>query len=217
MKRLSLAAELILWVITLLPLLYLWLNWAQLPELVPVHFNTEGDPNRWAGKGELIAIVFFITVGLHLLLLLIPRIDPKGRIKNMGRNYDKLRIILVLFMSSLAILLIYSASTGEISPQLLFVLIGCLFAALGNYFQAVKPNYFIGIRTPWTLESENVWRKTHRIAGPLWVIGGILVALLAFINDPTLREVTFLSIIAILVIVPIAHSYLSFRKEKAVQ
>ena len=218
MKQLSLPTELLLWGIILVPIVYLWVSWTQLPERVPVHFNLQGEANGWASKSELAAIVLFSTAGLNLLLLFIPAIDPKGRIGNMGSKYNSLRIILVLFMAAFAIFLIYSAtSTQLLNPNLMLVLVGALFAAMGNYFQTVKPNYFIGIRTPWTLENEVVWRKTHRLAGRIWVVGGILIALLPLVEDNGIREVVFISIVAVLVLIPTAHSYIAFQKEKAIQ
>ncbi|GAB3821634.1 SdpI family protein [Pontibacter rugosus] len=218
MKRLNLPLEILLWLIILLPVAYLWFTWATLPARVPIHFNLQGEPNGWASKTELAAIVLFSTIGLNVLLLFIPAIDPKRRIENMGSKYNSLRVILLLFMTAFAGFLIYSAMPDQgIHMSLLPVLIGALLAALGNYFQAVKPNYFIGIRTPWTLESETVWRKTHRLGGRLWVVGGVLIALLTFIADAALRETVFISIIAALVLVPVVHSFIAFQQEKALQ
>ena len=218
MKRLSLPSEILLWVIALLPAVYLWLSWEQLPARVPVHFNLEGEANGWAGKAELAAVVLSTTLGINLLLLFIPAIDPKGRIRSMGSKYDALRIILVLFMVVFTFFIIHSAiSTQSIQPELMLVLVGALLAVFGNYFQAIKPNYFIGIRTPWTLESDTVWRKTHRLSGRLWIVGGILIALLPLIPEEGLRKTIFYILIALLVLVPVGHSFIVYRQEKAVQ
>jgi uncharacterized membrane protein len=98
---------------------------------------------------------------------------------------------------------------------MLFALIGALFAMLGNYFQTVRPNYFIGIRTPWTLENEQVWKNTHRLGGRLWIVGGFLIAILAFfINNNHLFSIIFGVIISLIVIVPVVFSYTEFKKEK---
>jgi uncharacterized membrane protein len=86
---------------------------------------------------------------------------------------------------------------------------------LGNYFQTVRPNYFIGIRTPWTLENEQLWKKTHRMGGKLWVAGGVLIAVISiFINNNTALAITFGAILSIMVIVPVVYSYIEYLKAK---
>ncbi|WP_114781696.1 SdpI family protein [Botryobacter ruber] len=215
MKKLNLKTEISMWLLMLVPLVYLAITWNELPDRVPTHFNLQGEANDWSSKTTLAAVVFFTTVGLYLLLLFLPKLDPKRRIESMGNTFHRLRFVMVLFMSGLMTYLIYNAtSTDGLNPNLLLVLIGTLLAVLGNYFQAIKPNYFIGIRTPWTLESETIWRKTHRLAGPLWMAGGILFALLAFVQHGTWREVLGIVIIATLVLVPTVYSFLESKKEQ---
>jgi uncharacterized membrane protein len=86
---------------------------------------------------------------------------------------------------------------------------------LGNYFQTVRPNYFIGIRTPWTLENEQTWKKTHRLGGRLWMAGGILIVFISFIiRSNNALAITFAIILSVMVIVPIVYSYIEFQKEK---
>ncbi|QCR24452.1 SdpI family protein [Pontibacter sp. SGAir0037] len=211
----SLSREIAIWFAMLLPFVYLAWVWDELPERVPIHFNLQGEANGWGSKTGLIGIVFGLTVFINLLLLLIPKLDPKGKIENMGSKYDRFRLLMVLFMSALAVLIIYSASSREtFSPNLLFILIGGLFIVLGNYFQALKPNYFIGIRTPWTLESETVWKKTHRMGGRLWVLGGVLIILTSFLPQGTFKSVLFIATIAAVSLIPTVYSYLELRKEQ---
>lgn len=218
MKPTTLTRELVLWGIILIPMAYLAFVWGELPERVPVHFDLKGEANGWAGKTALIGIVFFTTFALNLLLLIIPHIDPKRKLEYMGSKYHQLRFILVTFMAAISIFIIYNALHPDtFQLNILFLLLGGLFAALGNYFQAVKPNYFIGIRTPWTLESEQVWRKTHRLGGILWIAGGLLMIVLALFPDSGMREVLFLIVVAIMVLVPVVYSFVEFRKEQRLQ
>jgi len=96
----------------------------------------------------------------------------------MGGKFHQLKFFLVLCMSLLALSIIYITKNQSFSsPNLIPVLTGVLFLVLGNYFKVIQPNYFIGIRTPWTLESNEVWKLTHNFAGKLWVIGGFAVVL----------------------------------------
>jgi uncharacterized membrane protein len=131
----------------------------------------------------------------------------------MGNKLNNLRLILGLFMSALAIYILYSVQQKTSNPVLIFPLIGLLFAFLGNYFKTIKPNYFIGIRTPWTLENEDVWKKTHLLGGKLWFVGGLLMAM-TFVLPNKIQFYTFMGITAVISIVPIVYSYLEFKKTK---
>ena len=94
------------------------------------------------------------------------------------------------------------------------VVVGLLVAVLGNYMKTVKPNYFIGIRTPWTLENAEIWNKTHRLGGILWFAGGLLIAVAALLLDVTALLPAFFTAIGIMVGVPLVYSYVLFRKMK---
>jgi len=216
MKQLKFTREIILWLIMLIPVAYLTLSWEALPELVPVHFNLKGEADGWAGKSTLIWITLFATLGLYFLMLVIPRIDPKRKLDYMGDKYDQLRTLLVFFMSALVMFIIYHAQNQGTPANFnfLILLIGAMIAAFGNYFQAIKPNYFVGIRTPWTLESETVWRKTHRLGGRIWLAGGLLIMVLAFTTLPGIKEVLLLIIFATIALIPVVYSFLESRNEQ---
>ncbi len=149
----------------------------------------------------------------YILLLVVPKIDPKGQIQQMGGKFDNFKFIITLFMSVLAMYLIYATQQQSLgSIKIIFVLIGCLLAAIGNYLPAVKPNYFIGIRTPWTLENQTVWKKTHRLSGRIWVIGGLAIVVLSLLLSPSLSLTLFISITALLVLIPLIYSYWLYKK-----
>ena len=199
--------------VALLPFVYLAYIWNELPKEVPMHWNASGEIDRWGDKSELFMMLFMLTGITYFVFLIIPYIDPKQKLQNMGNKLNNLRLILALFMSALAIYILYSVQQKTSNPVLIFPLIGLLFAFLGNYFKTIKPNYFIGIRTPWTLENEEVWKKTHLIGGKLWFVGGLLMAL-TFVLPNKIQIYTFLAIAAVITIVPIVYSYLEFKKIK---
>ena len=200
-------------VVALLPFVYLAYIWNELPKEVPMHWNASGEIDRWGDKSELFMMLFMLTGITYFVFLIIPYIDPKQKLQNMGNKLNNLRLILALFMSALAIYILYSVQQKTSNPVLIFPLVGLLFAFLGNYFKTIKPNYFIGIRTPWTLENEEVWKKTHIMGGKLWFIGGLLMAL-TFLLPNEMQLYTFLGITAVITIVPIVYSYLEFKKIK---
>lgn len=200
-------------VATILPFIYLAYVWKDLPDLVPMHWNISGEIDRYGSKTELLIIPFLMPLLTYLIFLLVPYIDPKKQISSMGKKFHQLKFIFVLFMSLLSIYLIYSAYTATLSSMShIFFGIGIIFAVLGNYMQSIKPNYFIGIRTPWTLESNEVWKLTHRFAGKLWLAGGLLIAFLALFIDTSLFFWFFTSITIIISLIPLVYSYFKFKE-----
>ncbi|MEQ3654498.1 MAG: SdpI family protein [Dokdonia sp.] len=198
--------------IVVLPFLYLGFIYPELPNTVPTHWNGQGVIDAWGPKHSLWLIPFFMPVLTYVLLLVVPKIDPKGQLKHMGSKFDKFKFIITLFMSVLAMYIIYATQQQSLgSIKIIFVLMGCLFAAIGNYLPAVKPNYFIGIRTPWTLENQTVWKKTHRLSGRIWVIGGLIIVVLSLLLAPTLALTLFITITILLVVIPLVYSYRLFK------
>ena len=199
----------------LLPFIYLAYLWNSLPEKVPMHWNYKGEIDDWGTKYSLLGLIFLLPVLTYVLMLVIPKINPKKRIELMGGNYYQIKFVLVGFMSVLAIYIIHSSNSQTLSsPSIVLVLIGLLFMALGNYFKVIKQNYFLGIKTPWTLESEEVWKLTHILAGKLWIVGGLLIVIFSLVIPEDINFYLFIIITAIITIVPIVYSYLIFRKLK---
>ncbi len=116
-------------------------------------------------------------------------------------------------MSILAGGIIYASKTGEFfHPKFILLTIGGLFIVLGNYMKTIKPNYFIGIRTPWTLENEEVWKKTHRMASYLWFWGGLAMIVSILLLPPNTGTYLFMVIVSMISIIPIIYSYKIFKK-----
>lgn len=199
--------------IALIPFAYLIYIWNRLPEKVPMHWNGAGEIDRYGDKKELLVMLFMLVGITYFVFLIIPSIDPKQKLQNMGNKLNNLRMILTLFMSGLAVFILYSVQQKTSNPSFVLAIIGLLFAFLGNYFKTIKPNYFIGIKTPWTLENEEVWKKTHQLGGKLWFIGGLLMAL-TFVLPNKIQFYTFMGIVAVITIIPIVYSYLEFKKIK---
>ena len=207
--------ELPLIAIVLIPFVYLAYIWNQLPQKVPVHWNAKGDIDRYGDKAELILIPLLLPFLAYIIFLVIPKIDPKKKLNKMGNKLQSLKALVTTFMSILALFILYSSKNQSFdNSNYLFILIGILYIILGNYFKIIKPNYFIGIRTPWTLESESVWKQTHKLGGKLWFIGGIIIVLSGFILGNEINVIVFLTITTIIAIIPIVHSFLLFRKNR---
>jgi len=205
--------EIPLIVIVSLPFIYLAYIWKELPEKVPMHWNIKGEIDRFGDKSELLLIPIILPLLIYVLFLVVPKIDPKNKISKMGNKYQYIKILLTTFMSILALFIIYSAKNQSFAnPNYIVLLIGILYIILGNYFKTIKANYFIGIRTPWTLENETVWKETHKLGGKMWFSGGIIVVISSLILDKQLNFTLFIIITGIITIIPIVYSYLKFNK-----
>jgi len=196
--------ELPILAIVLLPFLYLAYIWRELPSKVPVHWSIEGEVNRYGDKLELLLIPFLLPLLTYLIFIIVPKIDPKNNLHKMGRKLQAMKFILTTFMSILALFIIYTAKTQSIGNlDYGMLLIGVLFSILGNYFKTIRPNYFIGIKTPWTLESETNWKETHELGGKMWFIGGILIVVFSLILDKSLSFMVMMIITGLITIIPI--------------
>ncbi|SHM18458.1 SdpI family protein [Flavobacterium saccharophilum] len=210
--NLELKKELPIIGIVLTPFVYLAIIWNSLPEKVPVHWNYKGEIDRWGDKFSLIIILFLLPVLIYVLMTVIPLIDPKNRISLMGGKFYQLKFILVLFMSLIALLVLYTAKEKSINnPNLVFALLGTFFIILGNYFKVIQPNYFIGIRTPWTLENGEVWKATHLFAGKLWVAGGLILVLGGLLLSNAFAN-AFVFVIIIMALIPVLYSFIKFKE-----
>lgn len=213
--KFNLKKEIITMIIAVLPLAYLLIIWNSLPESVPIHWNVNGEIDRMGNKNTLFLIPFLLPILTYLIFILVPFIDPKGKLQNMGNKLNRLKFILTLFMSLLAMYILYTTKAGTLTnPNIITILIGILFILLGNYFKTIKPNYFIGIRTPWALNDDNNWKLTHKLSSVLWIIGGLVIVISGFLVSNQLNMTLFSIIIAILVIVPFIYSYKIYSEKK---
>ena len=198
----------------LLPFIYLAMIWKTLPQEVPIHFNFEGQPDNYADRSFLWFMPGMLSFFIYLLMIFIPLLDPKGKLNEMAQKYNGLVLLIIGFMSILSLYILYITNSGSFSsPKIIFGLIGVLFAILGNFMPTMKPNYFMGVRTPWTLENEVVWRKTHLLSGRLWMAGGVLIIIFAIVPGSLKVFITlFVLVIIILTLIPIIFSYVYYKE-----
>ena len=212
MKTKQILKEAIIWLIIAIPLVYFGLIYKSLPEQIPIHFDIHGNPDNYAAKGSYWWIIILTTLGVYLLMLIIPLIDPKKRLQQMGNKYYVFKLLIVGLMSIISIMSVYAAANPQKDPSLLImVIMGLMFMLLGNYMPSFKPNYFIGIRTPWTLESEDNWRKTHRIGGWTWTLTGLVVIILALLKASLILTI---GLILLAAFIPVVYSFILYLKNK---
>ncbi len=215
MKLFDLKKEIWLWLIMASPLVFLYSVWSELPATVATHFNFNGEPDDWSSKSTLAVIMAALSLGIYLLITFIPLIDPKKKVLEMGNKYFLVKLFTTLFISILCMFIVQSAKTSSMGEgKMIFVITGAFFAVLGNYMPAMKPNYFIGIRTPWTLENETVWRKTHQLSGKLLFIAGIINMILPFLIPGNFMPV-FMGISIGVPLVAVVYSYIVYKQVTA--
>lgn len=209
------AAALVIW---LLPVAYVAYIYSSLPVSVPVHFGIDGNPDRYGSRGEFIgtqAILMSTSVFVYLLLKFLPAIDPKKMVKYGEATFQKMALGLVLFLSALTIAIAFSTLSHSFKiHRLILPIIGLLLAFMGNIMHSIKPNYFFGLRTPWTLEDNETWRATHRVAGKLWFIGGIILTIAVLLLPAKAGFIVFMSMVSVLVLIPYIYSYIYFKKHQ---
>jgi uncharacterized membrane protein len=199
----------------LVPIVYVCAIFNSLPETVPVHFGLNGEPNAYGNKWMVLLFPVVINPGVYLLLSNLFKIDPKGKIDHESNQFTIIKAIVVLFFTIISVYLIYITVHGKIENiNALFIITGVFFTIFGNYLQTIKPNYFVGIKTPWALENEANWRITHRIGGRIMFVSGILITLSSLMLAEQMAEYVFFICISLIVVVPFAYSYIYYIRNK---
>ncbi|RKF45648.1 hypothetical protein BCY92_13970 [Bacillus wiedmannii] len=188
--------------------------WPHLPGEVPSHINVSGKVDGYMSKVGMMVLDITIMFFIYVLAIFLPKLDPKyANYGKFSKAYTMMNgaILLFLFannMMALANALGYNIPIGIVMN----IMIGILFIVLGNYMQQCKPNFFMGIKTPWTLSSEEVWRKTHRLGSKIMMIGGIVIMISAFLPGMW-KMISLLSVVVILVVGTMVYSYVAYKKE----
>lgn len=209
------------WFIFLVPGIYLSTIWQKLPARVPMHFNLKGEVNRYGSRNELLVMILIITavnIGVYFLLTNVYRIDPKKYAQENKDRMQRMAFGVSIFISAVLCAIVYSVSHHPVKfiQGLIFSGVGLLFSFIGNYMHNIKPNYFAGIRLPWTLENEDNWRKTHLLAGKLFFAGGILIAIICLLIPAPISIIVFFVITITITIIPGIYSYRLYKKQKKI-
>lgn len=184
-----------------------------MPEKMASHWDEQGRVNGYMNRTPALLLLPCLLTFLAILLLLIPRIDPlRENIAKFEKYYYNFILLLFLFMLMVHIQMILWNLGIKISPNLTFpVAIGILFYYTGIMVENTKRNYFIGIRTPWTLHDDEIWEKTHEVGGKVFKIAGIISAL-GVLNQK--YAIYFILSVIPLSLYPILYSYLLYREKR---
>jgi uncharacterized membrane protein len=200
-------------VLLALDVVFGFVAWNRMPARVPTHWGVSGEVNGWGPAWVNAFLPPAIAVVLYLSFLYLPLIDPLHR--NYGTFGGPLRFLRFLIVGFLVVVhvLVVLASLGVAVPMdtAMRVALPLLFAGIGSRLASLGNNWFFGIRTPWTLASEEVWTKTHSLGGRLWTIGGLLLVPCALLPNPAGLAVLVAGI-AVFALVPVVYSAVLFKR-----
>jgi uncharacterized membrane protein len=207
----------IIWLFILTPAVYLATVWNTIPEKVALHANLKGEVDRYGSKNELITmtlILIAVNVAIYLLLPQVYRIDPKRYAAENKSRLHRIAFAVSVFIAAVLCLLIYSSIHENFKFSARFILsgVGLLFAVIGNYMYNIKPNYFAGIRLPWTLNNDENWKKTHLLGGKLMFAGGLLIAVICLFTSFILSMIFLFSILFLIIVITCIYSYNLYKK-----
>lgn len=190
--------------------------WFYLPDgqKIPVHWGLDGKPDRYGGKLEGLGMMPLITGILIILFWAIPKIEPRKL--NFEKSMKAYKVIVGLLMVLMFVIhastIINALGVSFNLDRVVFLAVGVLFIGIGNVMGKIRSNFFMGIRTPWTLSSELSWRKTHRLGGWLFVSMGLIVIAAGFVQQKLFSIVMLVGIISIVVVL-FVYSYLIWKKD----
>lgn len=216
MKTKNNLKELLIAVMSIAPLFYFLYLWGSLPEIIPIHFDVEGNPDNYGSRNIIGIGLLFFSLGLYFFFKYIPQIYKSNSFTMSDKTFDQLRLILAFFFSALFIIIINSFYQAKVNNTLVFISIALLITILGNYMRNVRPNHFAGKKFPWTNKDEIRWKKTQNFIGKLWFISGIILTIAILILPENLEIYVFVVGIAIsMLVLPVIYSYSIHLKNKA--
>ena len=205
-------------IILALPFLYLRVSYSSLPSRVATHFNLRGQADGFSDKSSLWAVMgglSALALFLYLLMKYLPGIDPKRKVALSAGVFRKTGTAVLLLITALNALMVYSAQPGTTKTnKTLYIVLGVFFVYIGNLMNSIKPNYFVGIRIPWTLESEDNWRATHRLGSRVFVISGLVLIAGGLFLPTEAAGILLMVLSALMALAPCCYSFIHFRRSR---
>ncbi|MEA2762405.1 MAG: hypothetical protein QOD47_1689 [Gemmatimonadaceae bacterium] len=195
----------------------------RLPDRIPTHWELSAHPqgatpmpNGWSGRmwGAWGLPIFLL--GMWALVIILPKIDPRGsNYAKFGEAFEGIVVAIMLFMLGMHVVILRAALGYPVAIQRIVPIgVGVLLVVTGNLLPRARSNWFVGIRTPWTLSSDRVWEKTHRLGGHLLVAGGILIMLAALVMEHW-AHIVLLTVILVCIATVFIYSYVEWKREQS--
>lgn len=167
--------ELPLWVVILGMFVAAAWVWPSAPDSIPVHWGIDGQPNRYGDRFEGLLLMPVLSVFLYLIMLFLPRLDPdRLNYERFAGPYYTIRAAAIGLLALLYTMVLLAVRGVPVDmSRFVGLAVGAMLFVMGNVLGKVRPNWFVGVRTPWTLSSKRAWTRTNRLEGWVFVIGGI--------------------------------------------
>ncbi len=207
--------ELVIIILIALTFILAIYSYPKLPNKIPAHWNASGEIDRYDNKSTAL-IIPFVLLSIYLLFFLIPKIAVfKENVEEFYKRYMfGFKLILILFLALLYIFTLLSAFNYNVKINyIMFPSLGILFYYIGYMLKNAKRNFFIGIRTPWTLSNDKVWEKTHHLGSLIFKILGIYTLIFIFFTSKYALWLFLVPVLSVVVYL-FAYSYFIFKKEK---
>ena len=201
-------------IIILLPIVAGVILWDKLPEQVPYHWGVNGEVDGWADKPTAVFLMPAIMLAVQWACVIAATLDPKGKNAASSKLMGFVLWIIPLLNILLHVMVYLAAFGREVNAGVVLPLVfGAMFVMMGNYLPKCRQSYTVGIKLPWTLNDEENWNATHRLAGKLWVAGGLLVMPCALLK-PEIGFVVMMVITALMCAIPTIYSYRYYKTHK---
>ena len=180
---------------------------------VPIHWNIRFEPDDYAPR-VVVLVIAFAWLALPAVAILLSRIDPRGGGHNRDpKSYWTIWNALLCFLAAVQAYLVAAGAGWDVSGSRVFpTFLGLFLIVIGNLEPRLRPNWFVGTRTPWTLTSDEVWRRTHRFGGRVSVVGGALLVVGAWLPVDALRPTVWVAGFVLVIALPVAYSYVVWRR-----
>lgn len=200
-------------IVLLSPIIFGMIVWNKLPESMPIHWGVNGEADRWSSKPFAVFVLPLLILAIHGICIFASRKDFRD--KKQSPKVMGLVLWICPLLSVMANSLTYAISLGK-EINVLFVVsltMGTLFVLIGNYLPKCQQNRTVGIRIIWTLKNEANWNATHRFAGKVWVIGGLLLMASSLLPYSILPW-AMITLLVVFISLPVLYSYKFYRKER---
>lgn len=195
-------------IVILAPVVVGLILWDQLPAQMATHFTTNGEPDGWSSKEFAVFGLPLLLLAVHWFCVAVTGTDPKSE------NISDKMMNLILWICPMVSVVgdgftyLYAMDNSVNTTKFAMLFLGCIFIVIGNYLPKMKQSYTLGIKLPWTLNSEENWYRTHRLAGYTFIIGGLMMIVTSFMP---FHWLVFVSLF-VMVGIPTIYSYLLYRK-----
>jgi uncharacterized membrane protein len=188
------------------------ITWPHAPDRIPVHWGLNGEVDRYGGKFEGLLLVPLLGLGTYLLFLVVPRFDPgRANYAQFAGAYTLLRVSILAVLALVdGVIHLWIRGVHMSMGTLIPMLVGAMFVVMGSVLGKIRPNWFVGIRTPWTLSSKLAWTKTHRAGGWVFMAAGVLLILAGVLNS-TRALIVVIALTGAGVLGTVAYSYVLWR------